>query len=234
MACEAASRCGCLDIYDLEMCHAFQRAKCYVEIQEPCDSGRRAYDSLQAGRCLQHQSAEMADCIAGDIASLPGCNTMLVGQVPAGTRCYRTADCAAGLECVQQVCAAMPAVNQPCLQSVGCATGQFCDRFGLCRHLGEAGADCHEGEHACARELYCDVRADKCSPLLQLGKSCAHPRARCARDLFCHKNGICHAQNQVVERCEAGADCSAAGCSAGDCGNEQSVCTFLPVRSREG
>ncbi len=228
-ACEAAARCGCLDIYDLEMCQAFQQAECTVKVQEPCESGRRSYDSQQAALCLHQLSNEMADCTATDIALLPGCDAMLVGQVPAGARCYRDVDCASGLECFAQACVAMPAAGEPCLPAKRCARGQFCDQQQLCQLEREHGEPCPEGDRACADELYCDVRVQQCAPYLQVGESCAHKRAQCDEGLYCDRDSICQLQNQPAAGCGNGTECSADGCPAGECGWGQSVCTFLPV-----
>ena len=185
MTCAVAASCSCLDGIPLSYCHSFQHADCVGDVEEPVSAGRRGYDAALAGECLLELEAIISDCSLDDAYWPAACDAMLPPRVAAGGACESNGDCLGGLDCHEELCAALPTEGLACLSGGTCADDHFCDAANVCRRERGPGQPCPEGGVACADGLYCNPLDATCEPYLLAGQACAHATYACASELYC-------------------------------------------------
>jgi hypothetical protein len=143
-----------------------------------------------------------------------------------GALCAATAECAAGLACVDGACASAPARGDACGGSV-CGNGDACvrdDDERVCGARAALGESCvPTDQRACVDGLYCDV--DTCAPLPAEGEACG-PSLECAAPTLCDAdNGfLCVVPPDAGEPCLIGSALCAIGLGC----NVDNVCAVGP------
>lgn len=210
--CDAAERCDCLSAAEAAYCPTFLAGECEDDVVTPVDSGRRGYDEVAAGECLDSFSSVVRDCSAEGDSLSDACDRMLVGLIPEGQGCEGDDECQPGLECHDSACTEMPGAGETCLQTLYCAEDLFCADDGRCEAPRGSGRPCPEGDEACGDDLYCDSVTSTCQPPLSVGESCAADSWACGEGLYCPET------SQLCTKLPgAGGDCepSSGECAAG-------------------
>lgn len=182
-------------------------ARVCEELERAVVAGRMLFEPSKGAACVAHLiGLPCAEVRADDgPAFLELCPDSLAGAVPAGGKCYREQDCAAG-----SFCTASPP---------GCP--------GICRSAVVLGTACGGTPRECAEGAVCS--AGSCRAWAAEGKACgAQTDSPCKPGLFCDRAAggaarVCAAQ-------KAGGACS----GNQECANRFSCVGFDPVTQTPG
>ncbi|MBC8068969.1 MAG: hypothetical protein IAG13_11600 [Deltaproteobacteria bacterium] len=192
---DAIGSLGCgVPVFDPE---AKCKAPCKVW-HGPMDEGGTCTSINGYDNCKQGMTCDEGVCVHPcDEADLPK-----VGEPCAPEfGCDENAWCDAETAPLFPVCAALPGIGQPCVESLGyaCAEDLMCDTSDpgtpVCAALPGLGEECPLG--ACSDDLFCDVTAAPpvCSVLPALGEAC--PLGLCAAPNSC-EDEVCVAPRASV------------------------------------
>ena len=229
ITCNAAQRCDCLGGYTVEMCLAVMLPDCRDSVETPVNSGRMSYDAAEAGRCLSGVKSIIGDCSLEGDDYPASCDTMLVGNVPAGQECGEDGECRPGMKCRNDACAAMPGDGQPCLDGSECAGDLYCGQDTQCHSHKGRGENCAEGSRVCGDELYCSGASQTCQPYPGSGRSCVDSYGTCAGELYCDAaDRICREPMPAGSLCAGDEQCHSGDCAGGVCAEAaEGDCPFL-------
>lgn len=220
---------------DLETCEATLSPAGSAEILtivEAVKRGTTLYDGSAMRACLDALSRSCW----GRTSPLPACEQALQGQLPTGSACVASEECAgggfcdkscAGDMCCTGTCAPRVAVGGAC-DGARCRPGTYCKQ-GVCAEYLPLGAPC-TASNECASPGFCEIAADASSGTCALPDPAGSP-CNPGRPYPC--GGIDQRCDPTVNRCVETASVGAACTEDRDCvlyaRCVEGVCTALPT-----